>query len=65
MGERDFVVKGTIEIFLLTNKMTPANSDIQIQNLDHLGLVAGIIDELRIVEIVGSPMVILGINDQI
>jgi hypothetical protein len=53
------VVKGTIEIFLLTNKMTPANSDIQIQNLDHLGLVAGIIDELRIVEIVNE---LLGIQ---
>jgi len=53
------VVKGTIKLFLLTNKMTPANSDIQIQNLDHLGLVAGIIDELRIVEILNE---LLGIQ---
>ena len=36
--------------------MTPINGEIQVKNLDHLGLVAGIVDELGIVEI---------INDQI
>ncbi len=30
--------------------MTPINAEIQVENLDHLGLVAGIIDELGIVE---------------
>lgn len=50
------MVKGTIELLLLTKKMTPANSDIQIQNLDHLGLVAGIIDELGIVEIINEQI---------
>ena len=50
------MVKGTRELLLLTNKMTPANSDIQVQNLDHLGLVAGIIDELGIVEIINEQV---------
>jgi len=36
--------------------MTPANNDIQVQNLDHLGLVAGIIDELGIVEIINEQV---------
>ena len=30
--------------------MTPINAEIQVKNLDHLGLVAGIVDELGIVE---------------
>ena len=30
--------------------MTPINAEIQVKNLDHLGLIAGIIDELGIVE---------------
>ena len=28
------------------------NLEIQVQNLDHLGLVAGVINEIRIVEII-------------
>ena len=36
--------------------MTPANVDIQVKNLDHLGLVAGIIDELGIVEIINEQV---------
>ena len=31
-----------------------SSSDIQVQNLDHLGLVAGIIDEIGIVEIINE-----------
>ena len=34
--------------------MTPINAEIQVKNLDHLGLVAGIIDELGIVEIINE-----------
>ena len=39
--------------------MTPINAEIQVKNLDHLGLVAGIVDELRIVEIINE---LLGIQ---
>ncbi len=39
--------------------MTPINAEIQVKNLDHLGLVAGIIDELGIVEIINE---LLGIQ---
>ena len=34
--------------------MTPINGEIQVKNLDHLGLVAGIVDELGIVEIINE-----------
>ena len=34
--------------------MTPINAEIQVQNLDHLGLVAGIIDELGIVDTINE-----------
>ncbi len=34
--------------------MTPINGEIEVKNLDHLGLVAGIIDELGIVEIINE-----------
>ncbi len=34
--------------------MTPINAEIQVKNLDHLGLIAGIIDELGIVESVNE-----------
>ena len=30
--------------------MNPKNADIKVSNLDHLGIVAGIIDDLGIVE---------------
>ena len=33
--------------------MSP-NLEIQVQNLDHLGLVAGVIDEIGIVEIINE-----------
>ena len=36
--------------------MTPINAEIQVKNLDHLGLVAGIVDELGIVEIVNEQL---------
>ena len=36
--------------------MTPINAEIQVKNLDHLGLVAGIIDELGIVEIINEQV---------
>ncbi len=36
--------------------MTPINAEIQVKNLDHLGLVAGIIDELGIVEIINEQI---------
>ncbi|MGB5635723.1 MAG: DUF4277 domain-containing protein, partial [Waterburya sp.] len=39
--------------------MTPINAEIQVKNLDHLGLVAGIVDELGIVEIINE---LLGIQ---
>ena len=55
------MVEGTRELLFLSNKMTPANSDIQVQNLDHLGLVAGIIDELGIVETINE---LLGIQPE-
>jgi hypothetical protein len=35
-------------------------SEIKIKNLDHLGIVAGLIDEIGIVEIINSK---LGIED--
>ena len=34
--------------------MTPINAEIQVKNLDHLGIVAGIVDELGIVEIINE-----------
>ncbi len=34
--------------------MTPINAEIQVKNLDHLGLVAGIVDELGIVETING-----------
>lgn len=36
--------------------MTPINEEIEVKNLDHLGLVAGIVDELRIVEIINEQV---------
>ena len=36
--------------------MTPSPGKIQIENLDHLGLVAGIIDEIGIVEIINTTV---------
>ncbi len=39
--------------------MTPINAEIQVKNLDHLGLVAGIVDELGIVETINE---LLGIQ---
>ena len=39
--------------------MTPINAEIQVKNLDHLGIVAGIVDELEIVEIINE---LLGIQ---
>ena len=39
--------------------MTPINAEIQVKNLDHLGLVAGIIDELGIVDTINE---LLGIQ---
>ena len=39
--------------------MTPINAEIQVKNLDHLGIVAGIVDELGIVEIINE---LLGIQ---
>ncbi len=36
--------------------MTPINAEIQVKNLDHLGLIAGIIDELEIVEIINEQV---------
>ncbi len=36
--------------------MTPINTEIQVKNLDHLGLVAGIVDELGIVEIINEQV---------
>ncbi len=34
--------------------MTPINAEIQVKNLDHLGLIAGIIDELGIVDTIND-----------
>ncbi len=34
--------------------MTPTNAEIQVKNLDHLGLIAGIIDELEIVDTINE-----------
>ncbi len=34
--------------------MTPINTEIRVQNLDHLGLIAGIIDELGIVDTINE-----------
>ena len=39
--------------------MTPINAEIEVKNLDHLGLIAGIIDELGIVETINE---LLGIQ---
>ena len=36
--------------------MTPRNGEIEVKNLDHLGLVARIIDELGIVEIINEQV---------
>ena len=36
--------------------MTPINGEIEVKNLDHLGLVAGIVDELGIVEIINEQV---------
>ena len=36
--------------------MTPEIGEIQVENLDHLGLVAGIIDEIGIVETINSTL---------
>lgn len=30
--------------------------EIQVKNLDHLGIVAGLIDEIRIVEIINNKL---------
>jgi hypothetical protein len=35
--------------------MSPT-SEIKIKNIDHLGIVAGLIDEIRIVEIINSKL---------
>ena len=34
--------------------MTSINAEIQVKNLDHLGLIAGIIDELGIVDTIND-----------
>jgi len=51
--------------YYLTKKMSPT-SEIKIKNIDHLGIVAGLIDEIGIVEIIGSPelMVIILSNER-
>ena len=36
--------------------MTPINTDIQVENINHLGLIAGIIDELKIVDIINEQI---------
>ena len=36
--------------------MTPINGEIQVKNLDHLGLIAGIVDELGIVETINAQV---------
>lgn len=36
--------------------MTPINAEIEVKNLDHLGLIAGIIDELGIVETINEQV---------
>ena len=36
--------------------MTPINAEIQVENLDHLGLVAGIIDEIGIVDTINESV---------
>lgn len=36
--------------------MTPINTDIKVENLNHLGLIAGIIDELKIVDIINEQV---------
>jgi hypothetical protein len=35
------------------------STEIEVKNLDHLGLVAGIIDEIGIVEIIGSSVCVM------
>ena len=41
--------------------MSQLNNDIKIENLNHLGIIAGIIDEIGIVEIINEQ---LGIKPQ-
>jgi Domain of unknown function (DUF4277) len=41
--------------------MSPTTQEIQVQNLDHLGIVAGIIDEIGLVDQVDE---LLGIHPQ-
>ena len=36
--------------------MTPINTDIKVENINHLGLIAGIIDELKIVDIINEQV---------
>lgn len=41
--------------YYLAKKMSPT-SEIKIKNIDHLGIVAGLIDEIGIVEIINSKL---------
>lgn len=41
--------------YYIAKKMSPA-SEIKIKNIDHLGIVAGLIDEIGIVEIINSKL---------
>ena len=41
--------------YYLAKKMPPT-SEIKIKNIDHLGIVAGLIDEIGIVEIINSQL---------
>lgn len=41
--------------YYLANKMSPT-SEIEIKNIDHLGIIAGLIDEIGIVEIINSRL---------
>ena len=41
--------------YYLANKMSPT-SEIEIKNIDHLGIIAGLIDEIGIVEIINDRL---------
>ena len=43
--------------------MTPTNAEIQVKNLDHLGLIAGIIDEIEIVDTIMDKLYVKGLTN--
>ena len=47
---------------LLTIKKMSLTEEITVENLDHLGIVAGLIDEIKIVELINQK---LGVDNRL